>query len=300
MARAVSLLWAAVVVGSLDACGGNFAFPDFEILDGLSLQVRTVSRRASLSLTQLPFPPGRLVSRALHPRLSLPPSLTTPPHSLPPPLPACLAHPSAQGVANRTQSWLRLTPSVPNLVGSAWHRTKQAVAGGFRTDFTFRIILDDDQAIPGPCKWVDHTPGSCARRGGDGLAFVVQNYGPQSLGSGGGGMGYAGVPNAVAVELDTWFDASLRDPYENHLAVLTRGKSELRAEHGSHLGVCLDVPDLADGEGRSSSHNPPVHSSTPSLLPSFTTETRLSRTVRDIDTVHPLACPLSSPPPVQA
>jgi hypothetical protein len=32
---------------------------------------------------------------------------------------------------------------------------------------------------------VDHTPGTCARRGGDGLAFVLQNYGGQSLGAGG-------------------------------------------------------------------------------------------------------------------
>ena len=57
--------------------------------------------------------------------------------------------PLQQGVANRTQSRLRLTPSVPNLVGSAWHKVKQSVVGGFRTDFTFRIILDEDQAVPG-------------------------------------------------------------------------------------------------------------------------------------------------------
>ena len=87
---------------------------------------------------------------------------------------------------------------MPNLVGSAWHTNKQAVVGGFRSDFTFRMLPDDDQAVPGPCKWVDHTPASCARRGGDGLAFVIQNYGPQSLGAGGGGLGYGGIPNAVA------------------------------------------------------------------------------------------------------
>ena len=155
---------------------------------------------------------------------------------------------SLQGVANRTQTWLRLTPSVPNLVGSAWHATKQAVQGGFRADFSFRIVLDPDQALPGPCKWVDHTPETCARRGGDGFAFVVQNFAAQSLGQGGGGLGYGGIPNAVAVEFDTWFDSNLRDPYENHVAVFTRGTSQLRAEHGSHLGVGLDIPDLADGE----------------------------------------------------
>ena len=30
--------------------------------------------------------------------------------------------------------------------------------------------------------------------------------------------------------------------------MFTRGTSQLRAEHGSHLGVGLDIPDLADGE----------------------------------------------------
>lgn len=38
--RAASqLLWIVVVVCSLNACGGNFAFPDFKSLEGLSLQV---------------------------------------------------------------------------------------------------------------------------------------------------------------------------------------------------------------------------------------------------------------------
>ena len=183
-------LRAVVLLASLAAARGNFAFPDFKTLDGLSLQ----------------------------------------------------------GVANRTQSWLRLTPAVPNLVASAWHQTKQSVVGGFRTDFSMRVVPDEGQLVPGPCKWVDHTPRSCARRGGDGLAFVVQNFDAKSLGDGGGGLGFGGIPNAVAVELDTWYDAELRDPYENHVAVFTRGTSQLRAEHGSHLGVGLDIPDLADGE----------------------------------------------------
>ena len=30
--------------------------------------------------------------------------------------------------------------------------------------------------------------------------------------------------------------------------MFTRGTSQLRAEHGSHPGVGLDIPDLADGE----------------------------------------------------
>ena len=125
---------------------------------------------------------------------------------------------------------------------------KQTVIGGFSTEFSFRVVPRDEDKSPGPCKWVDHSEGKCARRGGDGFAFVVQNYSPKALGSGGGGLGYSGISNAVVVEFDTWFDSELKDPFENHLAVLTRGVGELRAEHNNHLGVCLDVPDLADGK----------------------------------------------------
>ena len=58
---------------------------------------------------------------------------------------------------------------------------------------------------------------------------------------------YGGIQNAIAVEFDTWYDAELNDPYENHVAVLTRGVNSLRADHGSHIGSCLDVPDITDG-----------------------------------------------------
>ena len=77
---------------------------------------------------------------------------------------------------------------------------------------------------------------------------MLQNHGPISLGTAGGSLGYGGIPNAVAVEFDTWYDAELRDPYENHIAILTRGERQLRPEHSNHLGVCIDVPDFADGE----------------------------------------------------
>ena len=83
---------------------------------------------------------------------------------------------------------------------------KQTVIGGFSTEFSFRVVPRDEDKSPGPCKWVDHSEGKCARRGGDGFAFVVQNYSPKALGSGGGGLGYSGISNAVVVEFDTWFD----------------------------------------------------------------------------------------------
>jgi len=153
-----------------------------------------------------------------------------------------------QGVSNQTQDWLRLTPSRPGTSGAVWFHSKQTVIGGFSTEFRFRITLDDDQALPGPCKFGEQQPKSCARRGGDGLVFVLHNSASHALGEGGADLGYGGIANGVAVELDTWFDAHARDPYENHVAVLTRGRELLRSDHGSHLGSSLGVPDLLDGE----------------------------------------------------
>jgi hypothetical protein len=40
-----------------------------------------------------------------------------------------------------------------------------------------------------------------------GMTFVIQNAGPTALGSGGGGLGYAGIPNSVAIKFDYWNDA---------------------------------------------------------------------------------------------
>lgn len=55
-------------------------------------------------------------------------------------------------------------------------------------------------------------------QGADGIAFVIQNspQGNKALGALGGGLGYAGIPNSVAVEFDTWKNP--KDINGNHLA----------------------------------------------------------------------------------
>lgn len=79
---------------------------------------------------------------------------------------------------------------------------------------------------------VDHAPEACVRVRGDGVALVVQRaVGPSQLPLGlpAGGLGYAGLSGgAVAVELDLWGDAELRDPGDNHVAVMSRGSAALR------------------------------------------------------------------------
>ena len=142
---------------------------------------------------------------------------------------------------------LRLTPAKPRTVGSMYAKTKQLVRGGFVSEFTFRLHTPSDVEMP--CQGVDHAPATCAKRGGDGFAFVIQNHDARALGSGASQLGYGGVLNAVAVEFDTFHDAESMDPYHNHVAVLTRGaNAPVLSSHDSAIASSVDVPNLSDGE----------------------------------------------------
>ena len=142
---------------------------------------------------------------------------------------------------------LRVTPARANAAGSAFATSKQLVAGGFVAEFALAITTPANAEVP--CEGVDHAPATCARRGGDGLAFVIQNADGRALGGGGGQLGYGGILNCVAVEFDTFHDAHSRDPYHNHVAVMTRGaKAPALATHDAAIGTSVTVPNLSDGE----------------------------------------------------
>ncbi len=68
---------------------------------------------------------------------------------------------------------------------------------------------------------------SCATLRGDGFALVLLDAAsaPTSVtvGAPGGGLGYAGLPNSVAVEFDSLGDPSMEEPAVAHVAVLSRG-----------------------------------------------------------------------------
>ena len=97
-----------------------------------------------------------------------------------------------------------------------WFGVPQPTTGGFTSYF----------------KFIFHNPLQCCAPG-DGLAFVIQNSfltdstygatggGKTAVGVGNGGVGYAGIPNSVAIEFDTTKDAW--DPTANHVAVQTCG-----------------------------------------------------------------------------
>ena len=68
---------------------------------------------------------------------------------------------------------------------------------------------------------------ACSTQAADGFAFVLYDsltpVNASVIGEGGGGLGYAGLPNSVAIEFDTMGDPSLDEPAVAHVAVLSRG-----------------------------------------------------------------------------
>ena len=118
---------------------------------------------------------------------------------------------------------VRLTPSQPGKRGAMWYEQPIAVNLGFETLFSFQIT--DPSTVctthrDTQFKLKHHK--SCSVHGGDGIAFVLQGSEAAytALGSGGTGMGYGGIPNSLAIEFDTWFNAE-------------SGSGDLAADHVS-------------------------------------------------------------------
>ena len=79
---------------------------------------------------------------------------------------------------------LQLTNSGLNEAGSAFYATPVNIAA-FTTDFSFQLV--DAQA--------------------DGFTFVIQNARPTALGGDGGGLGYWGIPQSLAIKFDLFDNA---------------------------------------------------------------------------------------------
>ena len=150
---------------------------------------------------------------------------------------------------------LRLTGSAARKNGAAWYPEKVNVREGFDTTFSF--YLSSPSVV---CNIMAYVNTLCRSRGADGLAFVIQNPDymvdttvydttltgsppipsfdssvshtkisgvdkgkgtSHVLGEIGNGMGYSGISNGLSIEIDTYSNSDLFDPYENHIAVLT-------------------------------------------------------------------------------
>jgi hypothetical protein len=132
-----------------------------------------------------------------------------------------------------SNSRLRVTPNAGGQVGAAWFTTKQTVAPGFTTTFTFSM-----------------SPNG----GADGIAFVIQNSAVNAIGLSAGGcqIGYDGLANSVAIEFDTYQSGAcdageVFDPNNNHVSIHTRGPLENSARESASIGLNSTIPDLNNG-----------------------------------------------------
>jgi hypothetical protein len=139
---------------------------------------------------------------------------------------------------------LRLTSSLAEQAGAAWYPRPQQVLEGFDTTFVLRLA-NPSTACPGDQSF----DPNCRSRGAGGIAFVLNGNGPLELGKGGSAsMGYEGLQNAISVELDTKYDETLQDPYENHVSVQFRNPAgRTSSSHYHSVGHAPLPSDLTHG-----------------------------------------------------
>lgn len=130
------------------------------------------------------------------------------------------------GSAAQVGNYLQLTNDYSQ-AGAAWYSTLVTVGLGFDTSFTYQI--------PNP--------------GADGLVFLVQNSasGASALGDGGGGIGYSGIDNSLAVEIDTFRNDW--DPSNDHMAIQSCGTASNVAGH-TFCNYGLNSPMAAIWDGQ--------------------------------------------------
>jgi hypothetical protein len=134
----------------------------------------------------------------------------------------------------------RLTFPAPWQRGAVWTVNKQLIAGGFQSTFQFRISNIGGIIQATPFGW---------QAGGDGFAFVIQNFTIPVVGPPAGYLGYHGLPNSLAVEFDTWWNSEpgFFDPNGNHISVHTRGIAANSVSEAASLGQATAIPFLKDG-----------------------------------------------------
>ncbi len=129
---------------------------------------------------------------------------------------------------------IELTPAQKNRRGGVWFADKKIpVSDTFQIEFCFRIHKNGGSGPSG--------------KGGEGLAVVIHNneYHAKN-GSKGEGLGYAGIPNSIAIEFDA---QDTEDMEAQHISVQTNGVDENSFEKEYSIAAMkLEKLDLKDGK----------------------------------------------------
>ena len=125
------------------------------------------------------------------------------------------------GNAVLSGSALRVAANVANQAGSAFISASQAIGPNtsMNTRFVFRIHGSAD--------------------GADGLTFMIQGAGANAIGGLGTGLGYSGIGQSLAIEIDNFQGAG--DANANHIGVLSGGDA------ATHLATFTPGWDLENG-----------------------------------------------------
>ena len=125
---------------------------------------------------------------------------------------------------------LRLAFARESSVGTAYFNQKQIVRNGFET--TFEFVITEPSRNFGP---------------GDGFSFIIQNEKITALGGGGGGEGFSGISNSLAVEFDVFINCEIGDPLYEHVAVQTNETGPNSAQGIHTIALSKQGPRLSEG-----------------------------------------------------
>lgn len=132
---------------------------------------------------------------------------------------------------------VRLTDKEMFRNGGVWYEEGVFTHAGFKTSFSFKFSEGNNYGI------ID---GSLP--GADGIAFVIQANEEVKSGGFGGDIGYAGIKNSLAIEIDTYknFAKGYEDPNGNHIALFCNGDGPNNSNHnGSALiAETTEIPTI--------------------------------------------------------
>lgn len=142
------------------------------------------------------------------------------------------------GSASLKDNCLQITEEKGDQTAAVFTKNKAKINQGFEVSFSFSI------SNPGGLRDPD------GNQGGDGFAFVVHNESNYVTGQAGFGMGYAGIPKSIAIEIDTWRNEYDPHPLSDHISLNTQGVNPNSANDNQSLVKAVTKPlgNVSDGQ----------------------------------------------------